>query len=30
VLTYQPSSVGAISYLEAAHEIAQRGVEENL
>jgi chromosome partitioning protein len=30
VLTYQPSSAGAISYLEAAHEIAQRGVEENL
>ncbi len=30
VLTYQPSSVGAISYLEAAHEIARRGVEENL
>ena len=25
VLTYQPSSAGAISYLEAAHEIAQRG-----
>jgi chromosome partitioning protein len=29
VLTYQPSSVGATSYLQAAHEIAQRGVEEN-
>jgi chromosome partitioning protein len=30
VLTYQPSSAGAISYLEAAQEIARRGVEENL
>ena len=29
VLTYQPSSVGAISYLEAAQEIALRGVEES-
>ncbi len=29
VLTYQPSSVGAISYLEAAQEIAQRGLEES-
>jgi chromosome partitioning protein len=29
VLTYQPSSVGAVSYLEAAQEIARRGVEEN-
>ena len=29
VLTYQPSSVGAISYLEAAEEIAQRGKEES-
>jgi chromosome partitioning protein len=29
VLTYQPSSAGAISYLEAAQEIARRGVEEN-
>ena len=29
VLTYQPSSVGAISYLEAAQEIARRGVEES-
>jgi hypothetical protein len=28
-LTYQPSSVGAISYLEAAQEIARRGVEES-
>src|SRR5215216_674750 len=28
VLTYQPSSTGAISYLEAAQEIARRGVEE--
>jgi chromosome partitioning protein len=28
VLTYQPSSAGAISYLEAAQEIARRGVEE--
>ena len=28
VLTYQPSSAGAISYLEAAQEIAQRGKEE--
>jgi chromosome partitioning protein len=27
VLTYQPSSAGAISYLEAAQEIARRGVE---
>jgi chromosome partitioning protein len=27
VLTYQPSSVGAISYLEAAQEIARRGTE---
>jgi chromosome partitioning protein len=29
VLTYQPASVGAISYLRAAHEITQRGIEEN-
>jgi chromosome partitioning protein len=29
VLTYQPSSAGAVSYLEAAREIAQRGVEES-
>jgi chromosome partitioning protein len=29
VLTYQPSSAGAVSYLEAAQEIARRGVEEN-
>jgi chromosome partitioning protein len=29
VLTYQPSSVGAISYLEAAQEIARRGIEES-
>jgi chromosome partitioning protein len=29
VLTYQPSSVGAVSYLEAAQEIALRGVEES-
>jgi len=29
VLTYQPTSVGAISYLEAANEIARRGVEES-
>jgi chromosome partitioning protein len=29
VLTYQPSSAGAISYLEAAQEIARRGVEES-
>jgi chromosome partitioning protein len=29
VLTYQPSSVGAISYVEAAQEIARRGVEES-
>jgi hypothetical protein len=28
-LTYQPSSAGAVSYLEAAREIAQRGVEES-
>jgi chromosome partitioning protein len=28
VLTYQPTSVGAISYLEAANEIARRGMEE--
>src|SRR4249919_2934885 len=28
VVTYQPSSAGAISYLEAAQEIARRGVEE--
>jgi chromosome partitioning protein len=27
VLTYQPSSAGAISYLEAAQEIARRGVK---
>jgi len=27
VLTYQPTSAGAISYLEAAYEIARRGVE---
>ena len=29
VLTYQPSSAGAISYLEAAQEIARRGAEES-
>jgi chromosome partitioning protein len=29
VLTYQPSSAGAMSYLEAAQEIARRGVEES-
>jgi chromosome partitioning protein len=29
VLTYQPNSVGAISYVEAAQEIARRGVEES-
>lgn len=29
VLTYQPTSVGAVSYLQAAHEITQRGTEEN-
>jgi chromosome partitioning protein len=29
VLTYQPSSVGAMSYLEAAQEIARRGMEES-
>ena len=29
VLTYQPSSAGAISYVEAAQEIARRGVEES-
>ena len=29
VLTYQPTSAGAVSYLEAAQEIARRGVEEN-
>ena len=29
VVTYQPSSAGAISYLEAAQEIARRGVEES-
>jgi chromosome partitioning protein len=29
VLTYQPSSAGAISYLEAAQELARRGVEES-
>jgi chromosome partitioning protein len=29
VLTYQPNSAGAISYLEAAQEIARRGAEEN-
>jgi chromosome partitioning protein len=29
VLTYQPSSAGAISYLEAAQEIARRAAEEN-
>src|SRR5215211_4850923 len=29
VLTYQPSSTGAISYLEAAQEIARRSVEES-
>src|SRR4030095_9518965 len=28
VLTYQPSSAGAISYLEAAHEIARPGGKE--
>ena len=29
VLTYHPSSAGAISYLEAAQEIARRGKEES-
>jgi chromosome partitioning protein len=29
VLTYQPSSAGAVSYLQSAQEIALRGVEEN-
>jgi chromosome partitioning protein len=29
VLTYQPTSAGAVSYLEAAQEIARRGAEEN-
>jgi chromosome partitioning protein len=29
VLTYQPSSVGALSYLEAAQEIARRATEES-
>ena len=29
VLTYQPDSAGAVSYLEAAQEIAYRGAEEN-
>ena len=29
VLTYQPSSAGAISYLEAAQEIARRGAKES-
>jgi chromosome partitioning protein len=29
VLTYQPSSAGAVSYLQAAQEIALRGVEES-
>lgn len=28
VLTYHPESAGAVSYLEAAHEIARRGVKE--
>jgi chromosome partitioning protein len=30
VLTYQPTSAGAISYLEAAQEIARRGAEESI
>jgi chromosome partitioning protein len=29
VLTYQPSSAGAVSYLQAAQEIALRGAEES-
>jgi chromosome partitioning protein len=29
VLTYHPESAGAVSYLEAAHEIARRGAKEN-
>ncbi len=29
VLTYHPDSAGAVSYLEAAHEIARRGAKEN-
>ena len=29
VLTYQPSSAGAVSYLEAAQEIARRGAKES-
>ncbi|WP_157683454.1 ParA family protein [Microlunatus soli] len=29
VLTYHPESAGAVSYLEAAHEIARRGVKES-
>jgi chromosome partitioning protein len=29
VLTYHPDSAGAVSYLEAAREIAQRGAKEN-
>ena len=28
VLTYHPDSVGAVSYLKAAEEIARRGAEE--
>ncbi len=28
VLTYHPDSAGAVSYLQAAHEIARRGAEE--
>lgn len=29
VLTYHPDSAGAVSYREAAHEIARRGAKEN-
>jgi chromosome partitioning protein len=29
VLTYHPDSAGAVSYLKAAQEIAQRGAKEN-
>jgi len=29
VLTYHPDSAGAVSYLEAAHEIARRGAKEH-
>jgi chromosome partitioning protein len=29
VLTYHPDSAGAVSYLEAAREIARRGAKEN-